>query len=381
VDAVKHGGIYVHVPFCRRKCPYCDFYSIADLSLKPAFLEALELDIRRSRPGPLIFDSIYIGGGTPSLLAPAEVARILAALSAHIRFQEPVEITLEANPGTIGPQDLAGFRAAGINRLNLGVQSFQDENLARLGRIHTAGEARRVIAQAAAAGFDNLGIDLIYGLPGQRLDAWRQDLAEAVRLGPEHIACYMLTLEPGTPLFEAQRAGRFRPAPEERVAELFLATADYLTGRGYRHYEVSNFARTGPSGAWLSRHNCKYWSHHPYLGFGPAAHSFLPPQRLWNHRSLDRYLADLDAGRAPRAGQETLTPAEQLTEFVMLGLRTAEGVDLAEFRQRFGVDFKERFGAAAADLLARKLLTLSGGRCAATLRGMLYLNTVTAALI
>jgi oxygen-independent coproporphyrinogen-3 oxidase len=381
VDAVKHGGIYVHVPFCRRKCPYCDFYSIADLSLKPAFLGALELDIRRSRPGPLIFDSIYIGGGTPSLLAPAEVARILAALSAHIRFQEPVEITLEANPGTIGPQDLAGFRAAGINRLNLGVQSFQDENLARLGRIHTAGEARRVIAQAAAAGFDNLGIDLIYGLPGQRLDAWRQDLAEAVRLGPEHIACYMLTLEPGTPLFEAHRAGRFRPAPEERVAELFLATADYLTGRGYRHYEVSNFARTGPSGAWLSRHNCKYWSHHPYLGFGPAAHSFLPPQRLWNHRSLDRYLADLDAGRAPRAGQETLTPAEQLTEFVMLGLRTAEGVDLAEFRQRFGVDFKERFGAAAADLLARKLLTLSGGRCAATLRGMLYLNTVTAALI
>jgi oxygen-independent coproporphyrinogen III oxidase len=378
VEAVTPGGIYVHVPFCRRKCPYCDFYSIADLSLMPAYLQALELEIRRSRPGRLVCDSIYIGGGTPSLLSAAQVGRILAALFAYIRFQEPVEITLEANPGTVGPQELAGFRAAGINRLNIGVQSFQDENLGRLGRIHTADDARRVLAQARAAGFDNLGIDLIYGLPGQGPEEWRQELAEAVRFGLEHIACYMLTLEPGTPLAEAHRAGRFHPAPEERAAELFLATADYLTGQGYRHYEVSNFARTG---AHLSRHNGKYWSCRPYLGFGPAAHSCMPPQRFWNHRSLKRYLADLAAGKSPRAGREELTAAQQMTEFIMLGLRTAEGVDVAEFRKRFGVDFNERFGVAAVALAARRLLTLEGGRCAATLRGMLYLNTVTAELI
>ncbi|MFO7709196.1 MAG: radical SAM family heme chaperone HemW [Desulfobacterales bacterium] len=379
--AVKRGGIYVHVPFCRRKCPYCDFYSMADLSLAPAFLEALEIEIRRSQPGRLVFDSIYIGGGTPSLLSAAEVARILAALFARIRFEQPVEITLEANPGAVGPQELAGLRAAGINRLNIGVQSFQDENLGRLGRIHSADDARRALAQARAAGFDNLGIDLIYGLPGQGLVEWRRDLAEAVGCGPEHIACYMLTLEPGTPLFEAQRAGRFNPAPEERVAELFLATSEFLTEQGYRHYEVSNFARVGQNGARLSRHNSKYWSCHPYLGFGPAAHSFLPPQRFWNHRNLKRYMADLAAGKLPRAGQEELDAAQQMTEFIMLGLRTAEGVDLAEFQQRFGVDFNERCGAAAAELQGRHLLTLRDGRCAATLRGMLYLNTVTAALI
>lgn len=372
------GGIYVHVPFCRNKCPYCDFYSITDPSLIPVFLDGLEREILRSRPGRRVFDSIYFGGGTPSLLAPTEVARILAALFSHIRFEEPVEITLEANPGTVSPPELSGYRAAGVNRLNIGVQSFQDESLSRLGRIHTAEEARRVLAQARAAGFGNLGIDLMYGLRGQGMDAWRRDLAEAVRLGPEHIACYMLTLEPGTPLSEAHRAGRFHPAPEGRVAQLFLATVEVLTGHGYRHYEVSNFARTE---AYLSRHNGKYWSYHPYLGFGPGAHSFLPPRRFWNHCSLERYTADLAAGKLPRAGQERLDAAQQMTEFIMLGLRTADGVDLAEFHQRFGVDFNERFGAAAAELQGRRLLTLSEGRCAPTLRGMLYLNTVTAALV
>ncbi len=371
----------MHVPFCRRKCPYCDFYSVVDLFLKPAFLDALEREIERSRPGPLVFDTIYIGGGTPSLLSPAEAGRILAALSCQFQLQEPVEITLEANPGAVGPSELAGFRAAGVNRLNIGVQSFQDGNLARLGRIHTAEEARRALAQARGAGFDNLGIDLIYGLPDQGLDDWRQELSEAVSLRPEHIACYMLTIEPGTPLAEAHRAGRFLPAPEGQVAELFLATSEFLTAHGYEHYEVSSYARAAPAGARLSRHNAKYWSCQPYLGFGPAAHSFLPPQRFWNHRSLKRYLADLAAGKAPWAGEEELTPAQQMTEFIMLALRTARGVDLEGFRQRFGVDFNERFGAAAADLQAQHLLTVSGGRCAATRRGMLYLNTVTAALI
>ena len=304
------GGVYVHIPFCLRKCLYCDFYSTADLSLKPAFLEALITEIAATDPGELVFDTIYFGGGTPSLLSPPEVARILGGLFSRFHFQEPVEITLEANPGTVGLESLKGLRSAGVNRLNIGVQSFQDENLAQLGRIHSAAQAQEALAAARRAGFGELGLDLIYGLPGQRRPAWFTDLRRALAYQPEHLSCYMLTLEPGTPLAERHRFGRFRPAPEARVAELFMATSEFLAGRGYLHYEVSNFARCGPSGcrqARVSRHNSKYWSHAPYLGFGPAAHSFLPPKRFWNHRDVARYVEDLRAGRRPLAGRRFWT--------------------------------------------------------------------------
>jgi oxygen-independent coproporphyrinogen III oxidase len=378
------GGIYIHIPFCRRKCAYCDFYSTTDLSLMPAFLEALEREIRGVPPGALSCDSIHFGGGTPSLLAPPETARILCTLAAVVPLRSPVEITLEANPGTLGPAELSAFRAAGVNRLTIGVQSFQDPHLKLLGRIHTAAEARRVIEQARAAGFGNLGIDLIYGLPGQSRDSWRQDLEEAAGRGLEHIACYMLTLEPGTPLSERHRLGGFDPAPEKEVAELFLATEEFLTRSGYTHYEVSNFARCDPAaegGAWVSRHNCKYWSYAPYLGFGPAAHSFLPPRRFWNHRSLTRYLSDLASGRAPREAAEELSGAQQMTEIVMLGLRTKWGVDLADFRQRFGEEPAAALTAAAEGSIARGLLKVNGSRLAPTLRGLLYLDRVTGDLL
>ncbi len=374
------GGIYVHVPFCVHKCAYCDFYSTTELSLKPAFLKALEREIRGA-PDRLVCDTIHFGGGTPSLLTAAEAARILDALAAAVPLQSPVEITLEANPGTLGPAELSGFRAAGVNRLTLGVQSFEDPFLKLLGRIHTAAEAYRAIDQARAAGFDNLGIDLIYGLPGQAPNAWRQELQAAVDRGLEHIACYMLTLEPGTPLFERQRAHRFEPAAEEGVAELFLATSEFLAANGYVHYEVSNFARADGDGPFYSRHNCKYWSCVPYLGFGPAAHSFLPPKRFWNHRSLKRYLVDLATGAPARGGEEELGLEQLMTEVVMLGLRTAWGIDLADFRERFGAGPAAALDAAAQELAARGLLISNGTRLAPTLRGMLYLDSVTAALV
>jgi oxygen-independent coproporphyrinogen-3 oxidase len=377
------GGIYVHIPFCLRKCLYCDFYSTAELSLKPAFLEALITEIAASDPGPLVFDTIYFGGGTPSVLSPPEVARILGALFSRIHFQEPLEITLEANPGTVALESLKGLRSAGVNRLNIGVQSFQDENLARLGRVHSAAQAQEALAAARRAGFGELGLDLIYGLPGQRRQAWLADLGCALAHQPEHLSCYMLTLEPGTPLAERHRLGRFRPAPEARVAELFMATSEFLAGRGYLHYEISNFARCGPAGcrdARVSRHNSKYWSHAPYLGFGPAAHSFLPPKRFWNHRDVTRYVEDLRAGRRPLAGEEVLDREQHMLEAILLGLRTAAGIDVMGFKRRFGVDFIEVFGAAASDLESQGLLSLTTERCAATRRGMLYLDTVTAAL-
>jgi oxygen-independent coproporphyrinogen-3 oxidase len=380
---VSTAGIYIHVPFCRRKCAYCGFHSITDLSRIPAFLKALAREIALAEPGDLAFDTIYIGGGTPSLLAPGDIARVLSALRARFRFAGPVETTLEANPGTLTPDRLAGYRAAGVNRLNIGVQSLDPRNLEFLGRIHSAAEALQAIEWARAAGFDNLGIDLIYGIPGQGRNAWRQELAGALAFDPEHISAYMLSLEPGTPLERRRRAGRFQPAPEAEVAGRFLLTSEYLEAHGYRHYEISNFARRTPGAegdARMSRHNSKYWSYAPYRGFGPAAHSFLPPRRFWNLKDVGRYAAALEAGRIPTAGGETLTLRQQVLEAMMLGLRTADGIVAEEFGRRFGIDFDEAFGPAAKPLASEGLLTVAGGRLAPTRRGMLFHDSVAAAL-
>ena len=378
------GGIYVHVPFCLRKCGYCDFFSIADLSLKPAFLAALSSEISAADPGRLVFDTICIGGGTPSILEPAEVKGIIHGLFSKFRFGGPVEVTLEANPGTVDFDKLKGFRSAGVNRLNIGVQSFQEKNLALLGRTHSAQQAHAALSDARRAGFENVGLDLMYGLSGQALQDWSADLESALAHGPEHIACYMLTVEPATPLAEEQRLGRFQPAPEADVAELFTATSEFLTARGFRHYEISNFARCGADRCEVvrvSRHNSKYWTHAPYLGFGPAAHSFLPPKRFWNHRDVQHYVNEVRAARRPVAGEEVLTADQEMMEVIMLGLRTAAGVDLQDFRRRFGADFMSLYGEAATELESRGLLVLRDERCAPTRRGMLYLNTVTASLI
>jgi oxygen-independent coproporphyrinogen-3 oxidase len=378
------GGIYVHVPFCLRKCVYCDFFSIVDLSLKSAFLKALSCEISAAEPGLLVFDTIYFGGGTPSILEPAEVNGIIDSLFLKFRFEGSVEVTLEANPGTVDFEKLKGFRSAGVNRLNIGAQSFQEKNLALLGRIHSAQQAHAALSNARRSGFEDLGLDLMYGLPGQFFHDWTADLESALAHGPEHIACYMLTVEPETPLSEEQRRGRFQPAPEGVVAELFMATSEFLAARGFRHYEISNFARCGADrgeGARVSRHNSKYWTHAPYLGFGPAAHSFLPPKRFWNHRDVQHYVDEVRAARRPVAGTEVLTADQEMTEAIMLGLRTAAGVDLPDFKRRFGADFMSLYGKPVTELESRGLLVRSNERCAPTRRGMLYLNTVTAALV
>lgn len=376
-------GIYIHIPFCLRKCGYCDFYSITDLSLKPLFLKALAREVALAEPGALVFDTIYFGGGTPSVLEPAEVERIVDALTGRFPFEGAVEITLESNPGTLTPAKLRGYRQAGANRLSIGVQSFRQENLHFLGRIHAAAEAGQCLEWARQAGFENLGIDLIYGLPGQGRSAWLQDLTRAAAHRPEHLACYMLTVEPGTPLDAQRQAGRFRPAPDGEVADLFMATAEFLEAHGYRHYEISNFARReahGASAVRVSRHNSKYWAFAPYLGFGPAAHSYLPPERFWNPWDVRRYMAEVGSGRVPRCGRETLTAEQQMLEAIMLGLRTSEGIHLAGFHRRFDIDFEDLFGKAAAELVREGLLTISNDCCAPTRRGMLFHDTVTAAL-
>lgn len=325
MTAAAPAGLYVHVPFCRRKCPYCDFASGTDLSLIPDWLAALSREMARYQDLGLGFDTIYLGGGTPSLLAAADLGSILEDLHGHFTFAEKVEITLEANPDDLNLQVLKSYRRLGINRLSLGVQSLDDGELAFLGRRHDAAQASLALVWAREAGFARLGVDLIYGLPGQSLEQWRRTLEAALECNPEHLSCYQLTLEEGTPLARRQAAGEFQPLAEDRAREFFLFTSQFLEDRGYVHYEVSNFAR-----GWehRSRHNCKYWDHTPYLGLGPAAHSFMEGRRWWNHRSLAAYCQALGAGRAPVAGDEVLTGEQRRLEALFLGMRTKKGVTL-----------------------------------------------------
>lgn len=327
-------GLYVHIPFCRRKCRYCDFFSTTDQSWRRRWLAALQTEMARQCQDPFWqeavgkpdFDTLYLGGGTPSLLSPEELAVILAAIQAHWRLAPAAEITLEANPDDVTPELLRVWRELGINRLSLGIQSFADAELRWLGRRHDARQARQAVIWAQQAGFANLSLDLIYGLPGQELRRWRQTLAQAAAFEPAHLSCYQLTLEPGTPLGEAAARGQLKPLSEERQRRFFLETTDFLESRGYRQYEVANFARQP---LLVCRHNYKYWRHQPYLGLGPGAHSFNGRTRRWLIRDLASYCQSLAAGQLPVAGTEELTPAQLRLEAVMLRLRLREGLPAA----------------------------------------------------
>ena len=280
-------GLYIHIPFCIRKCAYCGFYSVTDLTRIPDFLAALRREMNLNKGVYREFDTVYIGGGTPSVLAAADLERLIGDIRTAFTITSDAEITLEANPGDITAGLLATLRRAGVNRLNIGCQSFDDETLAFLGRRHQSRQALEAIRLARDAGFDNLGIDLIYGLPGPSGNAfavWLDTLRTTLSLHPEHLSCYQLTVEADTPLAALRQEGRIIFPDDDLQAQYFFRTAEILEEAGYRHYEVSNFAR---GDRFHSRHNSKYWDHSPYLGLGPAAHSFDGRQRRWNHRSLD----------------------------------------------------------------------------------------------
>lgn len=380
IPFAEPGGIYIHIPFCVRKCAYCDFYSNAGLPRIPAFLDALCREIRQTEAPPgLDFDTIYLGGGTPSLLSPDQVGRILDAIRGRFVVCPDAEITLEANPGTVTPGTLRGFRRAGVNRIHIGVQSFSEAGLRFLGRIHSGDEARLSVRWAREAGFDNIGLDLIYGLPDQTEADWTADMEAAVALAPHHLSSYMLTYEPGTPLARRKEKGRFRPLPEDRVGRLFLATVRFLGEKGYAPYEVSNFAVSPEK---RSRHNRKYWSSAPYLGFGPSAHAFLPPERRWNAPTLEEYLTLLATGKPAVVGREVLSYGQQIIEAVYLGLRQNEGIRISAFEERFGLGFEETFGTVLSELRKNGWMkTDAPGRCALTPPGMLFLDGITAMLV
>ncbi len=319
-------GLYVHVPFCRNKCVYCDFYSVMDLSLIPAWLKAIERELPLYTEKFTDFDSLYLGGGTPSLLTPEELSFLMETIHRYITLDPESEITIEVNPDDVSDEKLALYQNLGINRLSLGAQSFHEEDLHFLGRRHTGRQAQAAVLMAREAGFANLSLDLMYGLPGQSLGGWESTLETALSHSPEHLSCYQLTVEPGTALGRRQTEGCFRLLPEETERQFFLFTSTFLEDKGYLHYEISNFAKGEP---WLSRHNCKYWRRAPYLGLGPGSHSYDGERRWWNHRSLQEYCQALNQGRLPVAGEETLTVDQVRLEGLLLGFRTREGVAIS----------------------------------------------------
>lgn len=318
--------LYIHVPFCSGKCFYCDFFSLNAPKLIPVWFTAIqkELALYADRLGQL--DTIYFGGGTPSLLEPEIIAKLTDKIGEATEIGSNAEITLEANPEDVSPRKAEAWLTAGINRISLGVQSLDDRELAFLGRRHSAQDSLAAIDTLRRTGFRNLSLDFIYGLPGQALRSWEDTLARAADISPEHLSCYQLTIEPGTRLGRLSEKGEVEPIGPEQAREFFLTTRKSLRKHGYKGYEVSNFART-PEHA--SRHNSAYWTHRPYLGLGPAAHSFDGRARWWNPDSINRYGELFESGEGPAPDREELTAEDLRLEEVGLGLRTLTGVRLA----------------------------------------------------
>jgi oxygen-independent coproporphyrinogen-3 oxidase len=376
-------SVYVHVPFCERKCLYCDFYSVTDREALDAFLRALVAEMRlvaSADPGEPV-QSIFFGGGTPSVLRPAQLEIILSSLRARFRISPDAEISLEANPGTVGLEQLEAFRSLGVNRLSFGIQSFHDADLRFLGRIHDSAQANECLALARAAGFDNVGIDLIYSIPGQTLAGWDENLRHAVDLAPEHLSAYSLIVEEHTPLHRMVGAGQVRVSPTDLVAAMYERAMERLEASGYEHYEVSNYARPG----FRCRHNSAYWSHAPYLGFGPSAHSFQPTadgrqgRRWWNVADLGEYRARVERGVVPVESEERLGAEQLLRERIFLELRSG-GLALDRLATGFGEGAVGKRQAVLRGLIQDGLAILEGQTLRLTRPGYVLCDEIGARL-
>lgn len=386
-------GVYVHVPFCRVKCPYCSFnVYVKRHEVRAAYVDALVSEVRlhadalaqapflsRAPDGRALVSSIYLGGGTPTLLDPSDLARIVEAVRTSFSVVPDAELTVESEPGTTTTDVFAALAELGANRLTIGVQSFQPALLERLGRPHSADEARRAVADARAAGVSNLDLDLIFGAPEQTLSDWRADLDAALALGPEHLSLYNLTIEPGTPFHTAHGKGLL-PLPDEDVqADMLRAAIHACAAAGLDHYELSNFARAGRR----SRHNQGYWQGRPYLGVGAGAHGFLPSpphgRRWWNLRSPAHYVEAVRSGRLPVDASEDLDAHQALLEALFLGLRQRDGLDVAALGRRFGGGIADGVRAASA-LPVPDLVTWDGDRLRLTNNGVIIADSVIEAL-
>ncbi len=379
---MERTGIYIHIPFCRARCSYCDFATGAyEGALAERYVRAVCEEIknfRREENLSLVADTIYFGGGTPSLLTPAQVSQILEAAHARFAIADDAEVTMEMNPGTLTPETLREFRQLGINRASFGAQTFDDTELKRLGRTHTAEDVRRTIRYLREAGFDNTSFDLIAGLPAQALSAWSRNLDEALALSPRHLSFYLLEVHEGTPLAAQIRRGQ-QPAPDEELAaEMYRLMLDRAAAAGYEHYEISNLCQPG----YESRHNSKYWTGAPVYGFGCSAHSYDGQSTRWsNERDAARYAGLIEAHGAAVFETIELNERDVRAESIFLGLRLMRGLDLREHHARFGTDLREDYAADLERFLDAGLIEFDDELMKLTRNGVLFSNEVFAAFI
>ncbi len=348
-------GIYIHIPFCAAKCNYCDFNSrVAPDSLKAEYIDALCKEIDAFAEGEDIVDTIYFGGGTPTILEPEQLIRVLDTLRRRFSVDENCEITTECNPATMGYDGFAALNGAGFNRVSIGVQSADDEQLKALGRIHNFGDAKKCVADAKRAGFENVSLDLMFGIPNQDLKSWGKTLSSVIELKPEHISCYALKIEDGTPFASM----KLDIADDEQSREMYEKCVGFLRERGYSRYEISNFARSG----FESQHNCKYWKCEDFVGFGAGAYSCYMGERYSNIYDVKKYVECVLRGESPIYERITLTKSDMMSEFVFLGLRMEKGISAEEFAERFSVDIFDVFKEQIEKNIKRGTIIQSGNR-------------------
>jgi putative oxygen-independent coproporphyrinogen III oxidase len=372
-------GLYVHIPFCSSRCSYCDFATgLYKQELAERYVRALVADIRSSRYFGDSVDTIYFGGGTPSLLAPTQLELILATLHDCFKIDSKSEITLEINPGSVNEEKLRAFRSLGVNRASFGAQTFDDAELAKLGRSHTSADTLKTFADLRSVGFENVSFDLIAGLPGQTLAGWQRNITQALELRPEHLSFYLLEVHSGTPLAEHIQRG-IQPEPDDDLAGvMYRWMIEQAADAGYEHYEISNLCRPG----FHSRHNVKYWTGEPYYGFGCSAHSYDGAARRWsNHRDVLKYVVVIESGESPVVEEQQLTQTDVRAEALFLGMRLMQGVDMRRYRESFGVDLRDEHGDDLDRFCKAGLLELDGDLVRLTRTGALLSNEVFAAFV
>ncbi len=372
-------GIYIHMPFCEKICPYCDFYSITtredDIKL---FVDSVISEIRqKSAFAKYEYDTIYFGGGTPSILKPDQIKKIIENLDAVFRFAGDVEVTVECNPSSLTKEKAAGYLESGVNRLSLGIQGFSNKNLKTLGRLHDSESAVESYRLSRNAGFINISLDLIYGLPGQTVEDWSADLKRAMELGPEHISTYNLIIEKNTEFGRLYGAGELELPPEEDQRNMYDLLCDILSRAGYRRYEISNFCRKG----FESRHNLKYWTGKPYLGLGPSAVSFDGKQRIKNEANLSEYTENLKKGLEPPGDTEEIDREKAMEERIMMGLRLASGLSLVGLKNDFDYDLLKEKGATIQNLISQGLIDSDGETIRLTSKSLFISDAVMLQLI
>ena len=384
--SMKHAGIYLHIPFCRSHCSYCDFATgmyEGELAERYVISQIKEITEWREVDSPVAVDTIYFGGGTPSLLAPSQIERILKAVRGRFQIVDDAEVTIELNPGDGGTsaaarqETMSEFRRLGINRASFGAQTFDNRELKQLGRTHSSADIPATFQQLRAAGFDNISFDLIAGLPGQTLSGWQRNLDEALNLRPDHLSLYLLDVHEGTPLADQIRSG-MRPQPDDDLAgEMYQLMLAEVGAAGYQHYEISNFCLPG----FESRHNTKYWAGAAYYGFGCSAHSYDGWRRRWaNERDIAKYVELIEQEESPVVERTELNEEDARSESIFLGLRLMSGLDLQSYRSRFGTDLREEYSSELVRLYEAGLIEIDEDLMRLTKRGALLSNEVFAAL-